>query len=329
MCLYPKLIKNPKYKVNKKNGGNIPPMIDPRVAYVPIGCQKCIECKKKLKREWLTRLLEEVKHDNIGTFVTLTLSNESYKYIAEKYNYIDKMKGYALDNQIITKATRLFLENWRAKYKKSIKHWLISELGHNGTENIHLHGILWTKNIDEIKKIWIWGFAWTGYTKDEKIVNYINEKTVNYITKYMMKVDTKNKEYKPIVLTSSGIGNSYTKTHNSKLNKYLENKTKETYICRNGTRTALPIYYRNKIYSEEQREKLWIEKLNKNTRYVLGKKIDISKNEDEYNAILKEAQKLNKELGYSDNNITWEQKEYENMMRQLKNEERIKKAKKN
>ena len=256
MCLYPKLIKNPKYKVNKKNGGNIPPMIDPRVSYVPIGCQKCIECKKKRKREWLTRLLEEVKNDNIGTFVTLTLSNESYKYIAEKYNYIDKMKGYALDNQIITKATRLFLENWRAKYKKSVKHWFISEIGHKGTENVHLHGIIWTKNIEEIKNLWKWGYVWAGYTKDEKTVNYINEKTVNYITKYMLKVDAKNKEYKPIILTSSGIGNSYTKTYNSKLNKYLENKTKETYICRNGTRTALPIYYRNKIYNEEEREKL-------------------------------------------------------------------------
>ena len=49
MCLYPKLIINPKYKVNKKNGGNIPPMIDERVKYVPIGCQKCIECKKRTK----------------------------------------------------------------------------------------------------------------------------------------------------------------------------------------------------------------------------------------------------------------------------------------
>lgn len=44
--------------------------------------------------------------------------------------------------------------------------------------------------------------------------------------------------------------------------------------------------------------------------------------------MLKEAQKINKELGYGDNNTTWEQKEYANMMRQLKNEERMKKAKK-
>ena len=42
----------------------------------------------------------------------------------------------------------------------------------------------------------------------------------------------------------------------------------------------MPIYYRNKIYSEEEREKLWIQKLNSNTRYILGEKIDISKGEE-------------------------------------------------
>ena len=31
MCLYPTLIKNPKYKPNKKNGGQVPPVLDKRV----------------------------------------------------------------------------------------------------------------------------------------------------------------------------------------------------------------------------------------------------------------------------------------------------------
>jgi len=37
MCLYPKLIKNPKYKPNKKNGGIVPELKDIRVLAVPIG----------------------------------------------------------------------------------------------------------------------------------------------------------------------------------------------------------------------------------------------------------------------------------------------------
>ena len=47
MCLYPRLIKNPKYKPNKKNGGQVPPILDSRVLAVPIGCGKCLECKKQ------------------------------------------------------------------------------------------------------------------------------------------------------------------------------------------------------------------------------------------------------------------------------------------
>ena len=60
MCFYPNLVKNPKYKANKKNGGIIPPIIDKRVLYVPIGCQKCIECKTKKSNEWRTRLLDDI-----------------------------------------------------------------------------------------------------------------------------------------------------------------------------------------------------------------------------------------------------------------------------
>ena len=70
MCLFPRLINNPKYKGTKKNGGEIPKSSDERVKLVPIGCKKCIECKRQRKREWQIRLLEEIKHDSEGTFVS-------------------------------------------------------------------------------------------------------------------------------------------------------------------------------------------------------------------------------------------------------------------
>ena len=47
MCLYPKLIINPKYKKNAKNQGTIPYLKDERMLYIPIGCNKCKECFKK------------------------------------------------------------------------------------------------------------------------------------------------------------------------------------------------------------------------------------------------------------------------------------------
>jgi hypothetical protein len=47
MCLYPKFIRNRKYTVTKKNGGNVPEVKDKRALMVPVGCGKCMECKKQ------------------------------------------------------------------------------------------------------------------------------------------------------------------------------------------------------------------------------------------------------------------------------------------
>ena len=49
MCLYPRLLNNPKYRANKKNGGEIPQLKDKRTLLVPVGCGNCIECRKQKK----------------------------------------------------------------------------------------------------------------------------------------------------------------------------------------------------------------------------------------------------------------------------------------
>lgn len=312
MCLYPKLIINPKYKANKKNGGNVPTLKDERVGLVPIGCNDCIECRKKKGNEWRVRLAEEIKENKNGKFVTLTFSNESY---AELYK-ITKGEGYIKDNGIATIAVRRFLERYRKEHKVSLRHWLITEIGGNKYECIHIHGLIFGE-INEIEKHWKYGYIYFG--------KYVNEKTINYIIKYCTKKDEKHKTYKPIILTSSGIGNKYTESHNAKLNKYKEKETREQYVNRQGSKTGLPIYYRNKIYTEEEREKLWIEKIDKNIRWVCGEKIDISKGEKEYKKLLKYYQRKNIEWGYGTGEKNWDEEQYERERRILKQKERIKK----
>lgn len=321
MCLYPKLINNKKYQSNKKNGGVIPAVSDKRVLVVPVGCGKCMECRKQKARNWQVRLQEEIKHNKNGKFVTLTFSNESIAEISKEIKGID---GYNLDNEIATKAVRRFLERWRKKYKKSVKHWLVTELGGNGTENIHLHGVIWTdESAEEINKIWKYGFTWVG---DKKNKGYVNEKTINYIVKYVNKIDEKHKEYNSKILTSAGIGKGYINRIDSKKNIYNGKETKETYTTRQGIKIALPIYYRNKIYTEEEKEKLWLNKLDEEIRWVNGEKVDISKGEEEYYKLLKWHRAKNKRLGYGDDSKNWEQKRYENSRRNLLVKQRIWKA---
>lgn len=300
MCLYPKLVKNPKYRANKKNGGVIPAVSDSRVLQVPVGCGKCMECMKKKARDWNVRLQEEIRINKNGKFVTLTFNNESLEELGKEIN---GLTGYDLDNEICRLATRRFLERWRKKHKKSIRHWMITEIGGNRTERIHMHGLLFTDKVKDIETIWKYGHVYIG--------DYVNESTITYIVKYMHKTDIKHKEYTSKIFTSAGIGRGYTDRPDSNNNKYKTGKTNETYRLRNGTKLALPIYYRNKIYTDQEREKLWIEKLDKEERWVNGIRVDISKGEDEYYKLLEQERQLNKQLGYGDNSINWERKRYE------------------
>lgn len=345
MCLYPQLIKNRKYTENKKNGGTLPTVLDERTLYVPIGCQRCMECKKQKAREWTVRLQEDIRENKNGKFITLTLSNESYtqlnKEIPDKIIKTTKkwdgtehhkeiiINGYKRDNAIATLSIRRFLERWRKQHKKSIRHWLCTELGHNGTENIHMHGIIWTdKTYDEIEDKWQYGFIWPRKNINKRGLlirqdTYVNDRTINYITKYIYKTDDEHTTYNSKILSSNGIGNNYTKRFDSRNNIFKGKDTNETYKTRNGQKIALPIYYRNKIYNDEEKEKLWIHKLNKEERWILGNKINISKNEKEYYKALTEAQKLNTELGYGNNIKDWNRAKYEEERREMMQKKRI------
>lgn len=296
---------------NKKNNYQAPILTDGRVQYVPVGCGKCIECKKQKARAWSIRLQEELKIDQNCIFITLTYSNEEYTKLYNECNG----DSYIKDNNIAKLSIRRFLERYRKKHKKSIKHFLITELGHNGTENIHLHGLLWCTK-EDIDNHWKYGYTFTG--------TYVNVKTINYMMKYVMKLDDKHPNYNQRILVSPGLGKNYLNSNNAIKNQYNENENNNNYRSDNGNKMNLPTYYKNNIYTDEEKEKLWIKLLDKNERYVLGKKIDISKNMDEYYNALKEAQKINNQLGFGDDKIDWSKKLYENSQRRLKQKARLK-----
>jgi hypothetical protein len=330
MCLYPTLIKNRKYIANEKNGGIIPPIKDIRTTYVPIGCQRCIECKKQKARAWSVRLQEEIRHDDRGKFVTLSFSDESLEELykdcipkmeKKKREEIFSFESYEASNEIATLGVRRFLERWRKENKKSVKHWLVTELGQQNTERIHIHGIIFWDKTEDIEKHWKYGNVYIG--------EYTTEKTVNYIVKYISEPDELHPTFQPKTLCSKGIGSQYLQRRDSTLNRYKPEKTKETYTTRDGQKLNLPIYYRNKIYTEEEKEALWIQKLDKNERYVLGEKISLNgdNGEKNYYLALENAQRVNNELKYGNNEIDWDKKAYETERRKLIWKEAIEKLK--
>lgn len=302
MCLYPKLIKNKKYLPNKKNGYNPPTCKDPRTLYVTAACGKCLECRKQKQREWLVRMSEELRTEPNAYFLTLTISDKYYETIKNNYNLEN-------DNEIATKAIRLCLERVRKQTGKSVKHWFITELGHDKTERLHLHGIVWgLGNGEKITNNWKYGITFTGY--------FVNEKTINYITKYMTKIDDKHPQFTGKVLCSSGIGAGYTKRAETIKHTYKKGETIETYRLKNGAKINLPVYYRNKLFTEEERELLFIDKIEKGFIYVLGNKVHRD-DEEYYIQLLNEGRRKESQL-YGNQIKNWEKQKYINRLRKQK-----------
>lgn len=336
MCLFPKLGDNKRYVANKKNGGVIPAIRDIRVLKVPIPCGRCMECRSKDARNWSIRLAEDIKQNRNAKIVTLTLSDEDIAEYAEVAKYKIKgggkdrvkvrvhLEGYELDNEIATIAVRRFTERWRKEFKVSPRHWLITELGHNGTENVHLHGLIWTDESQEkIKK------HWKSFVRIDK-KSWVNGQTVNYLIKYVKKQDQDHKEYKPKVLCSKGIGRNFLSSYNAGLIKYKERvgqiKTNEAYRTSSGHERAMPTYWRNKLFNDDEREKLWLEKLDEGVRWVNGYKVDISKGEEDYYTVLAREQMRNNRLGYGNDEKNWKRKAYEQERRASMISKRIERA---
>ena len=116
----------------------------------------------------------------------------------------------------------------------------------------------------------------------------------------MTKIDEKHKEYKSIILCSNGIGGNY-------------KERKDVYRTNTGHKIALPTYWKNKIFTEDEREEQWTKLLDKDVRWIGGEKFK----GNDYKGIEKALEwqrKLNKIAGFSSDKKNWHQYEYENQM---------------
>lgn len=327
MCLYPIKIKNKHYQENKSNGGVIPapPVLkfdnelqaniyDLRVLEVNVPCGQCIECRKKKARDWQIRLLEEIKDINYPYFVTFTFSPLELK----KLSIQTKLKEC---NAICAVALRRCLERYRKDHKKSIRHWFICELGHEGTERIHMHGLLLSDKPLDLErteeehffkwKYWKYGNIYVG--------DYVSERTINYIVKYMTKIDTDHKGFVGQVLASPGIGKRWIEYAKQSGAYTFDSRAGiiDTYVTSNGGKIKLPTYYKNKLYSDKEKEENWRRFMDLQQQSIMGNTYSLKiTNENTINAISDKADEINKFLGYGDSSGDWKKKPY-NLTKQM------------
>jgi len=239
-----------------------------------VPCGHCIECLRTKSKDWRIRLFEEYKHVSDAKFVTLTFSEESYKKLKEdvlnlavenvdgikcycrkcsgmdSYRYIP-LEGKFLDGQIARLAIRRFLERYRKVYHVSLRHWLITDYGHHGTERLHLHGIVFNArcssirahrtliNFDKFRSLWSYGHIWLGWCTD---------RSINYITNYITKIQDSK------VFVSPGIGRSFLTEQVVRFYKETLSPWMHTqYMC---GKHLLCRYFRNKIFNDDEKERM-------------------------------------------------------------------------
>ena len=117
------------------------------------------------------------------------------------YRYIGGEKCSTEDleeeNDMCRYAVRHWLELIRKRTGKSVKHWVITEKGED-YNRIHMHGIVWCRKEDV--DAWRYGYTYIG--------DYVNGKTINYITKYMLQINENCPAFEGKVFCSQGIGRS-------------------------------------------------------------------------------------------------------------------------
>lgn len=338
MCLYPRKLRNKKYTATEKNKGVIPdlpitgetwyaPIYDTRVLEIEVPCGQCIECRQAKAREWQVRLGEEIKDYKHKYFVTLTFGPKELEEVCKKSRLSEC-------NALAAYALRHSLERWRKDEKKSLRHWFITELGHEGTERIHMHGLIFTDKeldlevIEEIPqkgymckwKYWKYGLIFVGL--------YVNQRTINYISKYITKIDTDHKGFIGNILASPGIGRSFVDRQEGRdTYKYRPRKTVDFYELPNGSKVKLPKYYANKFRSEEERELKWREFMDLRTESVSGVNYSTTSTNPKILRNIKEkAKEVNKFLEYGDNSGEWRKKPYNitrKMLQQIERNKRI------
>lgn len=202
-----------------------------------VPCGKCLDCRNRRVQSWVFRLLQQEKLHGTSVFATLTYSPETIRRTKNGFATLEK------------KDVQNFFKRLRKNTgKKTIKYYACGEYG-TRTMRPHYHAIIFDTNYDEVEKAWGMGQIHIGDTRGESIA---------YVTKYICKPKKvpmhKNDDRQPeFSLMSKGMGSNYLTPQMIKY--YHEGKI--SYVTQpGGFKQALPRYYRDRIFTIEQRSEL-------------------------------------------------------------------------
>nr|QJB19933.1 MAG: replication initiator protein [Microvirus sp.] len=206
------------------------------------GCGKCVPCKLKRVNDWVFRLQKEDKDSTQSWFITLTYDTESVPITA---NGMMTLRKTDLQEYIhILKALN-----------PNLKYYAAGEYG-SQRDRPHYHLIVMNVLIEsDIRRAWI--IPNSTVPRGDIDIGKVSAESIAYTAKYidkekripLHKNDFREKEFS---LMSKKIGKNYLEAKGVK--EYHDHQNGVTHYTNNGIKRPLPRYYREKLYTKEQRE---------------------------------------------------------------------------
>lgn len=221
-----------------------PIFVEARDGRVPVPCGQCAPCKQKRINQWCFRLQQEDKHSGSSYCATLTYDTRHVPI-----SPFGRMTVRKKDVQDFLKRLR-----YHEKGNKFIKYYAAAEYGTLNWRP-HYHIILY--NVQDQRNI---EKAWTvdGDLIGNVLVDNVSGAAIRYTVKYLSKPrripqyrgDDRAPEFQ---LTSKGLGAAYL---NDNSVAYHRADLQRNYVnAEGGFKTAMPRYYRDRIWTEDQKAK--------------------------------------------------------------------------
>lgn len=233
----------------------------------PAGCGKCMACLQKRKRQWSFRLYEELRCSFSAYFVTLTYNDKFVPYDDNGFcankndhkHFIKWLKYYEQEETELISTEEFKRIGKQSKEETGqLKYYATIEYG-DSRDRPHWHYILF--NVRDINNMYL---AWATQVRLEKGVyepgesygkidiQECNINAIDYVLKYMMKNDAKEKNQnrqQEVSFQSKGLGIG---AATEEFRKYIARPDGNTLLNSRGGKIGVPRYYRKKFLTEEQ-----------------------------------------------------------------------------
>lgn len=231
---------------------------------VPVPCGKCELCVKRKVSQWSFRLMNEDRYSTSAHFITLTYDSKHCPVTNNGFMGLDRNALPSYFKRLRTDTYRYYeIAKKQSRYVSgrlqplSIKYYGVGEYG-SKSGRPHYHAIIFNAEINKLANAWRCCSPQCGCGKLMGDIHYgtVSGASVGYTLKYMSKKwhpkHSNDDRYPQRAWMSKHLGAKYLTPQVVQWHKLdLENNMHLT--LKDGRKISMPRYYKDKIYSKEER----------------------------------------------------------------------------